>query len=171
MKRFSSSDFAEIIGHVAIVASLIFVGLQLMQSQEIAIASQYQDRASTAVEHFSSQMQNERAIAEKGAAILEDVRLGKASPALQDFIRNRSPESIGMWFYEQRVFFVMLDNFHYQYSNGFMADESWKAFRRQLRGELSKDSTAAYYQNYGLNPRASFEELCDEILRELETGK
>jgi hypothetical protein len=40
-------DIAELIGLVAIVASLIFVGLQLKQSQEIALATQYQARAET----------------------------------------------------------------------------------------------------------------------------
>jgi len=53
MKRFNWRDLTEIVGFVAIVASLIFVGMQLMQSQEIAIASQYQERASTAVEYYS----------------------------------------------------------------------------------------------------------------------
>ncbi len=41
---------AELIGFTAIVASLIFVGLQLKQSQEIAIAAQYQERANAEVE-------------------------------------------------------------------------------------------------------------------------
>jgi len=167
MTRFNWRDLTEIVGFVAIVASLIFVGMQLMQSQEIAIASQYQERASTAVEYYGSQMQNELATAEKGAAIITDVRAGKASPALTSIVEGRSPESVGMWFYENRVFFVMLDNFHYQYSAGFMEDESWEAFRRQLREELSGQSTKAYYQNYGIKLRNSFEELCDEILEEL----
>ena len=171
MKRFNWRGLTEIVGIVAIVASLIFVGMQLMQSQEIAIASQYQDRASTAVEYFGAQMQNQRAIEEKGTAIIDDIRSGRASPELQGFVENRSAESIGMWFYENRVFFVMLDNFHFQYSNGFMADESWDAFRKQLRDELSKESTAAYYQDYGLSLRVTFEELCEEILGEVEAGK
>ena len=50
MKKFSWRDLAEIIGHVTIVAGLIFVGLQLNQSQDIAIATQYQERAAAAVE-------------------------------------------------------------------------------------------------------------------------
>ena len=141
MKRFNWRDLTEIIGFIAIVASLIFVGMQLMQSQEIAIASQYQERASTAVEYYGSQMQNERALVEKGAEIAAAVRSGKVSPELQKLVKDRSNESIGMWFYEHRVFFVMLDNFHYQYSAGFMEDESWEAFRRQLRDELSKETT------------------------------
>jgi hypothetical protein len=37
-----------------------------------------------------------------------------------------------------------------------------------LRDELSRESTAAYYQDYGLSLRISFEVLCDEILQEIE---
>ena len=38
MNLFSQKNVAEFVGVVAIVASLIFVGLQLRQSQEIALA-------------------------------------------------------------------------------------------------------------------------------------
>lgn len=167
MKRFNWRDFTEITGIAAIVGSLIFVGLQLQQSQEIAIASQYQERASTAVEYYSSQMQNEQAVAEKAEDILVAVSSGKASSAMRSLVEARSPESIGMWYYRNRVFFVMLDNFHYQYRSGFMAEESWEAFRRELREELSNDATVAYYLDYGSNLRISFVQLYDEILAEI----
>ena len=148
MKRFNWRDLTEIFGIIAIVGSLIFVGLQLNQSQEIAIASQYQERAAAAVEYNGSQMQNALAIAEKGAEIIAFATSSDASDELKEFVKDRSPESVGMWFYENRVFFVMLDNFHYQYSAGFMEEESWEAFHRQLRDELSRESTAAYYQDH-----------------------
>jgi len=170
MKKPNWRDLTEIFGHIAIVASLIFVGLQMNQSQEIAIASQYQERASTAVEYYGAQMVNERATAEKGAQIAAAARSGMTSPVLRDFLKDRSDESVGMWFYENRVFFVMLDNFHYQYTAGFMEDESWDAFRQQLQDELSRESTAAYYQDYGFKLRTSFEELCNEILKDIEAG-
>jgi len=171
MKRFNWRDLTEIFGIIAIVGSLIFVGLQLNQSQEIAIASQYQERAAAAVEYNGSQMHNARAIAEKGAEIITFATSSDVSDELKEFVKDRSPESVGMWFYENRVFFVMLDNFHYQYSAGFMEEESWEAFHRQLRDELSRESTAAYYQDYGLSLRISFEALCDEILQEIEEDK
>jgi len=171
MKRFNWRDLTEISGIIAIVASLIFVGLQLRQSQEIAIASQYQERASTAVEYYASQMQSEQAIAEKAEEILTAVDAGQTSSALRSFVAGRSPESIGMWFYRNRVFFVMLDNFHFQHRSGFMADESWSAFRRQLHEALSSKSTATYYLDYGANLRISFEQFCDEILEEIALEK
>jgi hypothetical protein len=45
IKKSDWKDIAELIGIAAIVASLLFVGLQMKQSQEIAIAAQYHDRA------------------------------------------------------------------------------------------------------------------------------
>jgi len=171
MKKFNWRDLAEIIGFASIVGSLIFVGMQLRQSQEIAIASQYQERASTAVDYYSSQMQNELAIMDQAEEIATAVRSGIASPAIRSLIETQSPESVGMWFYRNRVFFVMLDNFHFQYSSGFMAEESWDAFHRELRDKLSNDATAAYYRDYGSNFRSSFEELCDQILQEIASER
>ena len=39
-------------GLVAIIGSLIFVGLELRQSQQIAIAAQYQERTNAGREYF-----------------------------------------------------------------------------------------------------------------------
>jgi len=44
--RFSEwKEIAELVGLAAIIASLVFVGLQLKQSQDIALATQYKSRA------------------------------------------------------------------------------------------------------------------------------
>ena len=45
MKFAEWKDVAELVGIAAIIASLLFVGLQLKQSHEIALATQYQSRA------------------------------------------------------------------------------------------------------------------------------
>jgi len=58
MKKISWKEVAEILGITSIVASLIFVGLQLKQSQEIAIAAQYQARTDTIIEFFNVQKQH-----------------------------------------------------------------------------------------------------------------
>ena len=41
------NDWMQVLGIFALVGSLIFVGLQMQQTQEIAIASHYQSRAET----------------------------------------------------------------------------------------------------------------------------
>ena len=50
MKTSNWKDIAELFGVASIVASLIFVGLQLKQSQKIAIADVYQQQAALLIE-------------------------------------------------------------------------------------------------------------------------
>ena len=50
MKSIGGKDIAECVGFTAIVASLIFVGLQLKQSQEIAIAETFLSILSSEIE-------------------------------------------------------------------------------------------------------------------------
>ena len=50
MKSIGGKDIAEFVGITAIVASLIFVGLQLKQSQEIAIAETFLSILSSEIE-------------------------------------------------------------------------------------------------------------------------
>jgi hypothetical protein len=49
VKNTSWKDIAELIGIAAIVASLVFVGLQMKQSQDIALSAAYQARADTSI--------------------------------------------------------------------------------------------------------------------------
>ena len=43
-------DIVELVGISAIVASLVFVGLELRQSHQIAIAAEYQERATSVID-------------------------------------------------------------------------------------------------------------------------
>ena len=53
------NDWLQVIGIFAVVASLIFVGLQMRQTQEIAIENQYQERFSASMEFFAAREQSE----------------------------------------------------------------------------------------------------------------
>jgi len=58
MKSIGGKDIAEFVGFTAIVASLIFVGLQLKQSQEIAIAETFLSILSSQIEATTSINEN-----------------------------------------------------------------------------------------------------------------
>ena len=59
MKEVSWKDIAELIGITAIVASLIFVGLQMRQTHEIALVTLYQMRSDAAREVASATLESE----------------------------------------------------------------------------------------------------------------
>jgi hypothetical protein len=48
---------AEILGITGVIASMVFVGMELRQSQEIAIAGQYQARATNQQDYFLTNLE------------------------------------------------------------------------------------------------------------------
>jgi hypothetical protein len=62
LDRANWKDGAELIGVLAIVLSLIFVGFQIKQSHEIALAAQYQARLDTQVGVLTAYVQSDVAL-------------------------------------------------------------------------------------------------------------
>jgi hypothetical protein len=120
MQRANWKDVAELVGIAAIVASLIFVGLQMKQSQEIAVAAQYHERAALAAEMFSN-------IMESGDLFF----WGRSSglPATSD----QTLEDIGRTVLTGKIMLTLMDNHYYQYQAGFLDEDSWQAQRSNLK--------------------------------------
>ncbi len=66
------NDWMQVVGIFAVVASLVFVGLQMMQDREIALAGQYQERSATAVEYWNGLAQSEYDLRTIGNNIIAD---------------------------------------------------------------------------------------------------
>jgi hypothetical protein len=153
---------AETVGAIAIVGSLIFVGLQLQQSQEIAIGSQYQERANTAIEMFSAQLENDIALALRGAQIREAFEISDRN----DLIGGRSDVEIGVAWVSFQTFFTVYDNNHFQYSAGYLDYDSWMAFRQRMITVLSVPLNRAFYEDMksGNLIRPAFVEVVETAL-------
>ena len=59
MKNITLRGIVETAGIISVVASLIFVGMQLRQDQDIALANQYHARAETSISNYRSRMESE----------------------------------------------------------------------------------------------------------------
>ena len=105
MKSISGKDIAEFIGIAAIVASLVFVGLQLKQSQEIAIASQYQAWAEASLNLFATHLEADYATPGNRGEISDTLTAGDIAQA--------------NWIW------TAADNNYYQFQRGFTEDEAW----------------------------------------------
>ncbi len=104
---------AELVGITSLVASLIFVGLQLRQSQEIAIATQFQNRADQTMNMH-----------------LALIEAGEVQARFRKWISEDVPAS------EINVYgwlWIGMDNHHYQYQLGFMDESAWQAQLRSLK--------------------------------------
>ena len=126
MNKASWRNVAELFGVVAIVASLAFVGLQLKQSQEIAIASQYQARAEATMDFFNTH-----------------IEAGYLIPPFRDIVsETNSAQDItaGLWYW------VAFDNHYFQYQSGFLSEGVWQGQLRSMKDFHSFCVTRPIYE-------------------------
>jgi hypothetical protein len=113
------NDWLQLVGMFAVVASLIFVGLQMRQDHEIALSGIYQTRAQMTI----------------------DINLASTDPAkfvtaiakiYADEIDKITPEELVTLEYNLASSIVLIENNHYQYESGFLSDSHWLRSRRDL---------------------------------------
>jgi hypothetical protein len=170
MKTMNWKDVVEFIGITAIVASLIFVGLQMKQSQEIAVAAQYQERANTAIEYYLAHM-NEPAVSDRGRRMIEGGYYDSLPATTQELIATMTPETIALTYLRFRTSMNLQDNNYYQYESGFMTEAAWQAQLNRFRKLFSNELFVETYKMEKVEYRQSFQDLCDKILTESARNK
>lgn len=143
-------------GLAAIVASLVFVGLEMRQSQEIAVAAQYHERASLAVEWFHQEHDTGE------MSLWADY----CSPGMSTSASPEQIERAGHGCLSLTSFLTIHDNHLYQYQAGFLDEESWQARRETLKRVLGMPGVAVVVRDQRLPFRQSFVDLCNELVRE-----
>jgi hypothetical protein len=151
MQRTNWKDIAELVGIAAIVASLIFVGLQMKQSQEIALSAAYQARTATLVEFLT------------GAVADEVVRSAMAKNF--NGAADLTPDELFAATMMSRAAVELLQNSHYQYLQGYLDEEHWQSIRVLIKSQLRAPITRELMLNG--NVRSSFRRVVEEIDREL----
>ena len=130
MRKIEMHDLIQLLGMVGIIGSLIFVGLEMKQSQMIAQAGQNQERMGAAGDMVNTL--NE-VVADFQSLVFENKR---------DYKDYLSDEEI----IQRNLFHIFLftyENDHFQYSRGLMPEDVWSA-------KLS--AFAFFYNNCEMRP-------------------
>lgn len=140
MDRANWKDGAELIGVLAIVLSLVFVGFQIKQSHEIAIAAQYHARMDTWVGVLAAQIQSDVALRFMGERTrslpLPD---GIDQVKWKKWHDDTPVEEIGLQTLNAMILFRTMDNNYFQYQSGFLSQEAWLSLRAGLTRGLSRE--------------------------------
>jgi len=136
-------ELAELIGIVAIVASLLFVGLQLKQGHEIALATQYQARAETTQNLHLAGIESDWTI-----------------PVLRDKVSDEvSIKDTNLWLW----FWIQMDNHYYQYQAGFLEESAWQAQLKNIEEAYSFCSARFVYEWRKKGLRSEFVEVVESL--------
>ncbi|MEM7430801.1 MAG: hypothetical protein AAF351_02560 [Pseudomonadota bacterium] len=140
-------DWLEIIGIFAVVASLVFVGLQMRQDHKIQLSQAYQSRTAAAAEWNTALAANPVALSGYHKAVegREDEISSSEYQALHRMI-------IGVLY--------LYDNAHYQYQQGFISEEFWNSSRDNMRGWLQNETTRKIFvERINVQGRPEFKEV------------
>jgi hypothetical protein len=150
------NDWMQIVGLFALVGSLIFIGLQMKQTQEIALSTAYQARVAAAMEMNMAIAANPSAMA-----------------------AMRKPQTGGLeavteeegWAGEALIRSVLLsfDNVHYQFEKGFLDRGAWDAARVDLKSFVGRVFARPYVETRLSTLRPSYRDELSEILEEIKS--
>jgi hypothetical protein len=145
----------QLIGIFALVASLVFVGFQVKQAQEIAESETYQARVATPIEPSSMRASNP-----------------VFTSAIAKTYSGHSDESSAQEKVVVEFFFgaemTLLENHHFQFESGYLPLEHWEKNLADLRCNLSPPMFREI-TNYW-NWRSSFQAVIDEFSAEVVTN-
>jgi hypothetical protein len=145
------NDWMQVAGIFALVASLLFVGMQMKQEQEIALSAAYQARTATLVEFLTATGTDDVT----RSAILK-IQSGAIDLTPHERLAFRSMTNAGR---------ELMQNSHYQYVRGFLDEEHWRSVRRIIKSQLQLPIAREGLLSDSVRP--SFSLVVEEIEREL----
>jgi len=107
------NDWLQAVGIFGVIASLLFVGMQMKQTHEIALANTYNDRASQTIDAQSSSLGTPQFFS--GMAKIYSGR--RDDLTAEEYIALES---------ELTVFLTIFENNYFQYEMGFLPEEHWQ---------------------------------------------
>ena len=120
----------EVVGIFAIVGSLIFVGLQMRQTHEIALVTLMQMRSDAARELAAAQIGSEPLL-----AIDQKLQAGEVLTPYETMTRSLQPF----------VFFNQFENSHFLFKTGYMTEEQWRSDIDAIKYYMTIEP---YYKEY-----------------------
>jgi len=149
------NDWLQVIGLFGVIGSLIFVGLQMKQEHEIAVANAYHAR-SEQVTNMLAQFATDPAV-RSGMIKRESGRIDEIT----------ADEDSALAFFAAATF-NFYENVHFQYQNGFITEEHWAKSRGGMKSFLRNPATRAYVLRDRTGWRESFRILLEEIIAEID---
>ena len=149
-------DWLQIIGLFAVVASLVFVGLEMRQAQKISMSQTYQSRTAAVVEWQTAFAANPVALSAYRKAM--NGNDDEIAAAEQDALHRTL---MGLYY--------LYDNAHYQYQEGFVSAEFWASTRKSLYRVMETPAVNEIFSEFsGRAGRPEFRSLVQEISAQIE---
>jgi len=163
------NDWMQVVGIFALVASLVFVGMQMRQDREIARVMIYQSRASILAEVAMASASSPEAMSAQIKSSLGDP--GKEFQ-MDDWPAPITAQDRVLGAYQLSALMAIADNSFFQYQEGFLPAEHWAGVKSVL---VTLVSTFPYFkwrmEAILDQQRPAFRDELIDILRDAEAKR
>lgn len=149
MNNETVSNWLQIMGFAGLIASLVFVGLELRQSREIAIADVYQQRAAMLIDVHTISLTSELLFNAYNKAMT-----GEPLTAGDQILMSTGLTPL----------FTYWENNHFQYQVGLLSEEHWIASLHAMSAVLVRPDVQAWWKTERLEMRESFATVVDDLI-------
>lgn len=146
------NDWLQVIGMFGVLAGLVFVGLELRQTQEIALAGQYNARAESTQTMYLAHMEVGYDYAKNRRPTGEWVPIEELSFTE---LNHRRAYSNWVW--------TTLDNLHFQSQAGFLPDETHQTMERIILSLKGSPVSRERFELRKYTLRPSFVAMVEEM--------
>ena len=143
------NEWLQVVGMFGVIASLVFVGLQLNQTQQIALSSTYQARSGATVESLM-------------AAISSPEFLSASAKIYAGKSDELTMQEAVAWEFYLGAEMTLFENNHQQYEMGFLSEEHWQRNVTELKCKFELPLNRQMMANWFY--RESFMHVIDEIV-------
>ena len=156
MKKEEVNDWLQLGASIGVIVSLIFVGLEIRQSHQIARADVYQQRAAIFIQMMTAFVQPDR---------VTDAwdKLQKGQPITQQ------EKNQAMAIYYPAITYY--ENNHFQFQLGMLSEEHWQSSKNGIRGLASDQLFRDWWEDSGETFRNSFATEVDVLVSENESSE
>ena len=149
------NDWLQIVGLFGVIGSLVFVGLQLRQTQAIALSQTYQNRTASTIDMNVGVMNSPAALS------------GVAKIYKNQFDDLTMPEAVALEYLIGNLL-TLLENNQLQYQAGFLSQEHWDKSLDELKCLLTVPLFREVATNWPF--RNSFNKIILSALQEVPPG-
>ena len=146
-------EWIEIAGIFGVMISLVFVGVQLKQAQDIALSAAYHDRAELSISVRMAPFQSPTLLSALIKRSQGEELSDEESGALNRYIN---------------IQLIYIEDVHYQYEAGFITEDQWESNFSALKNLLSEPAQRGRILKARHAASASFYSQIERAVAELE---
>lgn len=150
MKSIRYETFVQLLGMLGVIASLLFVGFEIKQSRDIAIADVYQQRAALMI-HIQTNSYSVEAYEMALEKELSEESLSEVEKDLVVYVET----SPWMTYYE---------NVYFQHELGLLSVEQWEASKRAIYNRRNDPDVLDWWHLKRVDFTSSFAKEVDALL-------